>query len=93
MEDEKNMPDDGLTRRSLLRASAGAVIAASCLSTLELHATTIAARAGQGPATKVFVCAPCGQTCDKLTFDKPGNCTQCGMKLIPSGAERLRTTD
>jgi DNA-directed RNA polymerase subunit RPC12/RpoP len=93
MKDEKSTPDDGLTRRSLLKGGAGAVIAASCLSALELHATAIAAGAGQGPATKVYVCPPCGQACDKLTFDKPGNCTQCGMKLIPSGAERSRATD
>ena len=42
-------------------------------------------RASQGAGAKVYVCPPCGLPCDKLTFDKPGNCPQCGMKLIPLG--------
>ena len=33
------------------------------------------------PST-TYVCPPCGQPCDKLTFDKPGKCPECGMTLI-----------
>lgn len=45
------------------------------IGTLPIHA------ASTGPA-KVYVCPECGQDCDKLTFDKPGNCSGCGMALI-----------
>jgi putative intracellular protease/amidase/DNA-directed RNA polymerase subunit RPC12/RpoP len=41
----------------------------------------------QNQATRTYVCPPCGQDCDKLTFDKPGNCPNCGMKLIPTTGE------
>lgn len=30
----------------------------------------------------VFICPPCGGSCDDLTFDKAGACPHCGMKLI-----------
>lgn len=33
----------------------------------------------------VYVCPACGLECDKLTFDKPGDCPNCGMKLIEHG--------
>jgi putative intracellular protease/amidase len=36
-------------------------------------------------APRVYVCPPCGLPCDKLTFDKPGNCPGCGMTLVPAG--------
>ena len=32
--------------------------------------------------TKTYVCAPCGGSCDDLSFKKPGKCPHCGMKLI-----------
>jgi putative intracellular protease/amidase len=41
-------------------------------------------------SSKVYVCPDCGQDCDKLTFDKPGNCPACGMTLIEF-SERERT--
>ena len=31
---------------------------------------------------KVYVCPDCGCAADSRTFDKPGNCPQCGMGLI-----------
>jgi len=40
----------------------------------------------QSEAKKTYVCPPCGQECDKLTFDKPGQCPNCGMTLIPTVA-------
>ena len=30
----------------------------------------------------VYVCPPCGSSCDTLTFDKPGVCPHCNMQLI-----------
>ena len=38
--------------------------------------------AAPAPSKHVFVCPECGQECDKLVFDKPGNCPSCGMKLV-----------
>lgn len=33
----------------------------------------------------IFVCPPCGMSCDKLKFDKAGNCPHCGMGLVKPG--------
>src|SRR5262245_54515785 len=77
--------DEGLNRRNFLKRSAGAAIAAACLPGLELGTGALVRSINQGAATKIYVCPPCGQDCDKLTFDKPGNCPNCGMKLIPQG--------
>ena len=30
----------------------------------------------------VYVCPPCGSSCDELQFDKPGVCPHCGMALV-----------
>ena len=68
----------GLTRRNFVKGGAGAILAASCLTALGLSVPPPEARADG----KVYVCPPCGLDCDKLTFDKPGNCPQCGMTLI-----------
>ena len=85
MKEENKTKDDGLTRRRFIKGTAGAVVAASCLPTLDLTMMAFGRREFQGAATKLYICPPCGQTCDKLTFDQPGNCPQCGMKLIPLG--------
>lgn len=29
-----------------------------------------------------YQCMPCGSECDKLTYDKEGECPQCHMKLV-----------
>jgi putative intracellular protease/amidase/DNA-directed RNA polymerase subunit RPC12/RpoP len=83
MKHHTEITDDGLTRRNFIRSSAGAVIAATLLPTIDLRAAE--PRAQQAAAKNVYICPPCGQACDNLTFDKPGNCPQCGMKLIPLG--------
>nr|WP_294934890.1 DJ-1/PfpI family protein [uncultured Flavobacterium sp.] len=31
---------------------------------------------------QIFVCAPCGGSCDDLTFEKEGKCPHCNMQLI-----------
>jgi putative intracellular protease/amidase len=85
MKEKKRAMDDGLTRRRFLKGSGGALVGASWLSVFGLPATPVAARATESAGAKVYVCPPCGQPCDKLTFDKPGTCPTCGMTLIPVG--------
>lgn len=41
--------------------------------------------------SQTWICPPCGLPCDKLTFDKPGSCPQCGMTLIPAGGVGVPT--
>jgi len=48
---------------------------------------------GQSAATKnavVYVCPPCGSSCDDLHFDKPGTCPHCGMKLVKTTPGELK---
>lgn len=68
-----------------MKGGAGAVLAAGCLHSFapRAHAEGVA-QGAQAAAARVYICPPCGLPCDKLTFDKPGNCPQCGMKLIPT---------
>ena len=72
----------GLTRRHFVKCGAGAVLAASCLPTLQRSAVVFGAADSQAASGKVYICPPCGLPCDKLTFDKPGACPSCGMTLI-----------
>ncbi|MDQ3744391.1 MAG: DJ-1/PfpI family protein [Acidobacteriota bacterium] len=71
-----------LARRSFMKGGAGALVAASCLPALGRGAATPGAQAIQGAGAKLYVCPPCGADCDKLTFDRPGQCPGCGMTLI-----------
>jgi putative intracellular protease/amidase len=76
----ENIDQGGLTRRRFLASSAGAAIAAGSISAfgIELNSSST------GPVKFAggYICPPCGQACDKLTFDKAGTCPQCGMTLI-----------
>src|SRR5438046_8432831 len=83
----KSTAEEGLTRRSFMKGGAGAVIAASCLSNLKASAAILEAHATESAGAKTYVCPPCGLPCDKLTFDKPGNCPNCGMTLVPLDGE------
>jgi putative intracellular protease/amidase len=38
----------------------------------------------QSPSARIYRCPPCGLECDKLRFDKPGDCPKCGMTLVPA---------
>src|SRR6267378_1256065 len=42
----------------------------------------IPTQAAPNKAKKVYVCPDCGCAADNRTFDKPGNCPECGMALI-----------
>ena len=93
--------ESGLTRRTFMKGGAGAVVAATCLTHLKsstAHAKDVGGlghisfpaalfetHLTQSGLAKTYVCPPCGQPCDKLTFDKPGQCPNCGMTLVPSG--------
>jgi putative intracellular protease/amidase len=68
------------TRRNFLKSGAGAVLAASCLTAFGPVATSLESRAAEG--AKAYICPPCGKACDKLSFDKPGACPECGMNLV-----------
>jgi putative intracellular protease/amidase/DNA-directed RNA polymerase subunit RPC12/RpoP len=35
-----------------------------------------------GAKKTIFVCEPCGGSCDDLTFDKAGKCPHCSMALV-----------
>ncbi len=30
----------------------------------------------------LYVCMPCGSSCDKIEYKKPGICSHCNMKLV-----------
>lgn len=82
MKEETRETNDGrITRRRFLKGGAGALAAASCLRAFGRTASALGAQTSAGAAT-VYVCPPCGLECDKLTFDKPGKCSACGMELI-----------
>ena len=80
--------DEGLTRRNFIKGGAGVAIAASLFPVVEFHSLGLARIDQQAAAKKTYICPPCGQACDKLTFDSPGNCPQCGMKLISANGEK-----
>ena len=81
-ETTKITTEGGLTRRRFVKCGAGAVLAASCLPMFPHSAAAFATIPVQGGAGKVYICPPCGLPCDKLTFDKPGACPNCGMTLL-----------
>ena len=63
------------SRRNFLRFAFGS-LATSILPTLAPAA--VGADVG-------YSCTPCGLACDKQTFDNPGSCPGCGMKLLRRG--------
>ena len=71
--------NDSVSRRNFLRSGGSAVVAARFFS-----AFGISPGFASLPSEPVYVCPPCGQECDKLTFDKAGTCPVCGMNLITS---------
>ena len=95
--ESKQIDEQVLNRRHFMKGGAGAVLGVGCLATLGHGAAAYGAHvirslgAGMGTDTevgaKVYVCPPCGLPCDKLKFDQPGNCPQCGMTLIPLDGE------
>src|SRR5205814_9852621 len=87
MNEHSKYASDRLNRRSFIKGSAGAVIAASYMSTIGFSTAGVEAHTHNFASAKVYVCPPCGLPCDKLTFDKPGTCPNCGMTLVPLDGE------
>ena len=86
MNEEREEPiNEELSRRTFIKRGAGAFLAADCLTALESRADAAVTRTSLDSVAAVYVCPPCGAPCDKLTFDKPGTCPNCGMTLIPLG--------
>jgi len=83
-----------VNRRSFVASMAALVPAYALLSPTRLMAAsspTLRTNPARIAGAPVYVCPPCGLPCDKLTFDKPGSCPQCGMTLIPAGGEGVTT--
>ena len=93
MKHEKNtMSQTAVTRRGFMKTGAGAVAAASLLPALNRHVLALGEYTDAGRTPLVYVCTPCGLDCDKLEFDKPGNCPACGMPLIEKSVADSRPT-
>lgn len=45
------------------------------------------------PLQKQYVCSPCGNDCDKRVYDKPGQCSVCGMELIDKATMGFKDID
>jgi putative intracellular protease/amidase len=84
-----------VNRRSFVASIATLVPAAALLRPTVLLAETRYQKPGAsgapGKRSVSYICPPCGQPCDKLTFDKPGSCPVCGMTLIPASGEGIPT--
>jgi len=78
----KTNHDEALTRRHFLKGSAAVVVAAGWLHAFDIDGLAAKHQVSKSAGGTQYVCPPCGLACDKLTFDKPGNCPQCGMALI-----------
>jgi putative intracellular protease/amidase len=75
-------------RRSFVHSMAGLVAGYKLIPFRDSIAKQAAAGhlQQQSQPGRTYVCPPCGLECDKLTFDKPGTCPGCGMKLVPTSA-------
>jgi len=85
MKKQKNQSDTEVSRRSFLTQSANTMFAMSSLHGIVLDKEPVETKLSLNKTAKVYVCPPCGLPCDKLTYDKPGDCPSCGMKLVPAG--------
>src|SRR5262245_9421861 len=86
MKQQKETTDAQISRRTFVTSGASTMFAMSYLHGIVLDGASAEAQLSRSSAAKVYVCPPCGLPCDKLTYDKPGDCPSCGMKLVPVGA-------
>ena len=78
-------------RRSFVYFLAGIIPGYKLFPFHKFIANVISPPHSQSPEKKTYVCPPCGLDCDKLTFDKAGNCPQCHVGLhwrLPVGKGR-----
>jgi rhodanese-related sulfurtransferase/DNA-directed RNA polymerase subunit RPC12/RpoP len=47
--------------------------------------------AAAGSIADQYKCLPCGQECDKATYDKPGKCAHCTMELVKASSIVFKT--
>ncbi len=40
-----------------------------------------------------YVCLPCGSSCDKVNYDKPGICSHCNMNLVNKASVKFKKID
>ena len=92
MSKENNSNHEGFTRRRFMISGTGAIVAAGSLAAMKLQASSPDPITSRSGSLEGFICPPCGQDCDKLTFDKPGSCPQCGMTLISADPEKANVT-
>ncbi|HKA21556.1 MAG TPA: DJ-1/PfpI family protein [Blastocatellia bacterium] len=85
MKQQKETTDAQISRRTFVTSGASTMFAMSYLHGIVLDGASAEAQLSRSSAAKVYVCPPCGLPCDKLTYDKPGDCPSCGMKLVPVG--------
>lgn len=79
---DRKISSTGVSRRQFIRSSVGTTVACACLGAS--GPSSLAANIGPGGSAVAYVCPPCGLPCDKLSFDKPGTCPNCGMTLVPA---------
>jgi putative intracellular protease/amidase/DNA-directed RNA polymerase subunit RPC12/RpoP len=68
------------------------IIFLSIVFLLPILVVTQNASNGASETKPVYVCPPCGDEGDKLTFDKPGSCPVCGMKLVEQSSLRSQAS-
>ncbi len=62
-----------------------------CLFLLHIQWTSPTAAVQKAPAGKDYQCLPCGSSCDKKSFKKPGKCPHCNMQLVKKSTVRFKT--
>ena len=72
----QHQPETKIKMKILIIAVIGAALCA-------LPVTTSLAK-----TPTIYVCPDCGCAADNRTFDKPGNCPECGMPLIEKSANK-----
>ena len=85
MKQQRKTSDTRVSRRTFVTRGAGTMFAMGYLHGIVLDAEPVETTLSRSSAPKTYVCPPCGLPCDKLTYDKPGDCPSCGMKLVPVG--------
>jgi rhodanese-related sulfurtransferase len=60
------------------------------MKTLLLLTLAFAATSFMAKQNKEYVCTPCGQECDHKVYDKPGNCSVCGMALVEKSTVKFK---
>jgi putative intracellular protease/amidase/DNA-directed RNA polymerase subunit RPC12/RpoP len=68
------MGDHAMRVQRLLDLARCVVALLACLALFDVHPAW--------PAQPVYVCPPCGATCDAREYDQPGKCPSCGMTLV-----------